>query len=94
MTLFGCDFPDPERGCPGQSDARSEIAPVVNVRLSLVAQSEIQSKVSPRLPVVAQENSDIELASGNQGISRVYGELRCTAAELPDLRSGEPESLE
>ena len=49
-------------GRPRQGKTRSDIAPVVQVRLRLIANSETQREVRARAPLVAREDTNIYLA--------------------------------
>src|SRR5262249_12769807 len=78
---------------PCDADPRSEIAPVVNVGLSFIAQSEAQSKISLRLPVIADECAQIELAARNHGIAGIDAELRGSSTEPANLVSRVSQAL-
>ena len=78
-VLFGV----PRRPCQGET--RSDIAPVVNVALGFIAQSEAQREIRPRAPLVAREDAHVRLVHAQFGAARIDAELRGPAAQCADL---------
>ena len=69
---------------PGNGDAGSKIAPVVYVRLCLIAQAGANCDVGTDTPIVAHERTHVYLMYCQAGNSRCNAELCCAAAQLPD----------
>ena len=64
---------------PGNRQTWSEIAPVVNICLRLIAQSKAERDVGLHSPIIANKRSQIRLMHRQPGLAGVEGELRRSA---------------
>ena len=81
-------------GRPCKRDTGSKIAPVVDIRLCLVAEAEAEREVRPHPPLVAREDAHIHLVHRKFRRASIDGELRGASAERANHRRRIAELLE
>src|SRR5580700_10333830 len=92
-TVFGAPL-RAAAGRPGDRQAGREIAPVMNIGLRFVPQSQTQCEVWTHSPVVAAKYAGIKLVHGEFGNIGIETELSGAAAQGSDLHRRIAELLE